>query len=179
MNRIVKVSLVIFLLLQPYYAANTAPDYSFEGLLPRAQTIFIGHITKYSQPGLTFEIDEVLRGTMPQKTVALGFTGLDDLRLSGVPGSSYLVISQGDNHFGKPKAVVSLGQPLKGQAGFCGWIAFPLRRRVDNYCLDLIYTRLGQKPVENPARLMLEMARALILQVPFKADLHDNGRSNK
>lgn len=174
MSRITKLNLVILFLLQSYHAAIGAPDYPFEGLLPRTETIFIGHITKQSQQNVTFEISEVLRGQTPQKTMMFEFSGVDDRRLPE-SGSSFLVISQGDNHFGKPKAVISLGQVLKGQAGYCGWVAFPLRVVDDSQYLDLIYTRVGQKPDEKPARLTLEKARILIQQVLFQPDLHGKG----
>ena len=174
MIRVARMSFVILLLLQPYYAAKAAPAYPFERLLPRAETIFIGRIINHSAQDVTFEIDEALRGRADRPALTFGFSSLDARRLP-TAGSSYLVISQGDNHFGKPKAVVSLGQVLKGQAGYCGWIAFPIREDGDSPYLDLVRTSIGQKPDENPAGLRLDKARALIRQVPYKPDLHGNG----
>ena len=174
MNLTAKLSIVVFLLLQPYHGANAAPDYPFEELLPRAETIFIGRITNHSEQAVTFEICELLRGHTEQKTITLRFYSLDDKRLPEA-GSSYLVISQGDNHFGKPEAIVSLGQVLKGQAGYIGWIALPMKADDNSPYLDLIHTRVGQKPSGNPARLTLEKARELIQQIPYKPDLHGNG----
>jgi hypothetical protein len=174
MIHVAKMSVVIFLLLQSYYATKAAPAYPFEELLPRAETIFIGRVINRSEQDVTFEIVEELRGPAGQPTLMVGFSGLDDRSLP-TAGYSYLIISQGDDHFGKPNAIVSLGQVLKGQAGYCGWIAFPIREDGDSPYLDLIHTSIGQKPGENPARLTLDKARALIQQVPYKPDLHSNG----
>src|SRR5215216_7693259 len=102
MIRVARLSFVILLLLQPYYAAQAAPAYPFERLLPRAETIFIGRLINHSAHDVTFEIVEALRGHADQPTLTFGFSSLDDRRLP-TAGSSYLVISQGDNHFGKPK----------------------------------------------------------------------------
>jgi hypothetical protein len=174
MIRVAGMSLVLLLILQPYYAANAAPAYPFEGLLPRAETVFIGRITKHAERDVTFEVVEALRGRADQPTLTFGFSGLDDRRLP-TAASSYLVISQGDNHFGKPKAIVSLGQALKGQAGYCGWIAFPIRVDGRAPYLDLINTSVGRKPGEKPARLTLDAARELTQQVTYSPDLQGNG----
>ena len=174
MIRVAGISLVLFLLLQPCDAVNAAPAYPFEGLLPRAEIVFIGRITKHSERDVTFDIVEALRGRADQPTLTFGFSSLDDRRLP-TAASSYLVISQGDNHFDKPEAIVSLGQALKGQAGYCGWIAFPIRVDGDAPYLDLIHTSIGRKPGEKPARLTLDKARALTQQVPYRPDLHGKG----
>jgi len=174
MRRIAKMSFVIFLLLTSHYVANASPDYPFEGLLPRAENIFIGRITNHSEKDLTFEMIETLRGHGEQITLTFGFYSHDDRGLPAA-GSSYLLISQGDSHLGKPEAVVSLGQVLKGQAGYCGWIMFPIKRDEGLTYLDLIHTRVGQMPGEKPARLTLDKARTLIQQIPYKPDLHGNG----
>jgi hypothetical protein len=172
--RIASMSLVIFLLLITHYVANASPNYPFEGLLPRAETIFIGRKTNHSEKDFTLEIIETLRGHTEQTTLTFGFSSHDDSGLSAA-GSSYLVISQGDTHFGNSAAIVSFGQVLKGQAGYCGWIAFPIKRDRGLTYLDLIHTRVGQKRGEKPARLTLNRARALIQQIPYKPDSHCKG----
>lgn len=173
--RFAKLSLVIVLLLTPHHVAHAALSYPFEGLLPRAETVFIGRVTSHTTQDITFEITQALRGGTGQKTLTFLYSGYDDRRLSEV-NTPFLVISQGDNHFGKPKSVVSLGQPLKGQAGYCGWIVFPIRANGDGLYLDLIYTLVGQKPGgEKPERLTLDKAKSLIQGSPYRPDLHGNG----
>jgi len=41
-------------------------------------------------------------------------------------GSSFFLFSQGDEYLGLPQSVVEIGQPIKGQAGYCGWIMPPI-----------------------------------------------------
>jgi hypothetical protein len=173
-SRLAKLSLLIFLLLTSYHVTNAALPYPFEGLLPRAETVFIGRIKSHTAQNVTFEIMETLRGGLTQNTLTLRYSGYDDRKLSEV-STPCLVISQGDNHFGKPESIVSLGQYVKGQAGYCGWIAFPIRSDGDVLYLDLIDTRVGQKPGEKPARLTLDEAKILIQGYPYRPDLHGNG----
>jgi len=154
--------------------ANAALPYPFEGLLPRAETVFIGRVTSHTARDITFEITQALRGGTGQKRLTFLYSGYDDRRLSEV-NTPCLVISQGDNHFGKPKSIVSLGQHVKGQAGYCGWIVFPIRTNGAVPYLDLIDTRVGQKPGEKPARLTLDKAKTLIHGNPYRPDLHGNG----
>lgn len=165
MRQAAKMCFVIFLLFQPCLAINIfSPAYSFEGLLPRAETIFIGRLGNHSEKEAAFEILEVLRGQADQAPPTFGFSGYGDQRLTAA-GQSYLIISQGDKHFGKPKAIISVGQVLKGQAGYCGWIAFPLKKDGNSIYLDLI----GQKPGTNPARLTLDKAKVLAQRIPYKS----------
>jgi hypothetical protein len=174
MNHISRVIFAIVLLFQFSLVVRASTDYPFEGLLPRAETVFIGRIKSHSEQDVTFEITETLRGGTAQNTLTFRYSGYDDRRLSEV-STPCLVISQGDNHFGKPESIVSLGQYVKGQAGYCGWIAFPIRPDGDVLYLDLIRTLAGQKPGENPTRLTLDKARTLIQQVPYRGNLHGNG----
>ena len=174
MNRIARTSFVIILLLLINYKAHASPDYPFEGLLPRAETIFIGRVITHTDQDVTFQVVELLRGHADQANSLFRYSGFDDRRLSEVTVPC-LVISQGDNHFGKPDAIVSLGQYVKGQAGYRGWIAFPIRMDGDRTYVEFAYTRVRQKPGEKPARLTMAEARTLIRQVPYKPDLHGNG----
>jgi hypothetical protein len=174
LSRLAKLSFTILLLLAPSQAVGASMPYSFEALLPRAETAFIGRVTGHSAQDITFEITEALRGGTAQKTLTFRYSGYDDRRLAKA-STVFLVISQGDNHFGKPEPVVSLGQLVKGQAGYRGWIAFPIRANGAVIYLDLICTRAGQKPGEKPARLTLDRAKTLIQENPYRPDLHGKG----
>ena len=166
-----RVILVFGIFVLSSFAVKASPDYTFEGLLPRAETVFIGRITSRSDKDVTLEVTENLRGGSAQRAFTFRY---DDRRLSGV-NDPLLVISQGDNHFGKPQSRISLGQYPKGQAGYCGWIAFPLRTDQGVVYLDLIRTLGDQKEGATRVRLTLAKARTLIGQTPYKPDLNGNG----
>jgi hypothetical protein len=174
MNHISRALFIIVLLFQFSFVVRASLPYPFEGLLPRAETVFIGRIKNHTEQDVTFEITEKLRGGTAPKTLSFHYSGYDDRRLSDV-SVPCLVMSQGDDHFGKPEPIVSLGQKVKGQAGYRGWIAFPIRTDGDVIYLDLISTLAGQKPGDKPARLTLGKARTLIHEVPYKPNLNGSG----
>ena len=86
---------------------------------------------------------------------------------------TWLVISQGHNHFGKPKQIMSLGPQLDGQSGYRGWIAFPIREDGDELRLDHVYTFVDHKAGEPLTRLTLRKAKVLIDQFLYKPNLND------
>src|SRR2546430_600275 len=98
MNHISRVLFAIVLLSQFSFVVRASTAYTFEGLLPRAETVFIGRIKSHTKQDVTVEITEMLRGTTAQKTFTFRYSGYDDKRLSDVTVPC-VVISQGDNHF--------------------------------------------------------------------------------
>jgi hypothetical protein len=174
MNPSSRVIFVVGVFFLSCSAAKASPDYTFEGLLPRAENVFIGRVTSHSEQDVTLEVTENLRGGSAQRALTFRYSGYDDRRLSGV-NDPFLVISQGDNHFGKPQSQISLGQYPKGQAGYCGWIAFPLRTDQGVVFLDLIRTLADQKEGATRVRLTLAKARTLIGQIPYRPNLNGNG----
>jgi hypothetical protein len=174
MDHVSRGIFAIVLFFQFSSVVRASPDYLFEWLLPRAETAFIGRITRHTEQDVSLEITERLRGDIRQNTLTFRYSAYDDRRLPELD-TPFLVISQGDNYFGKPQSRISLGQHVKGQAGYCGWIAFPLRVDRGVLYLDLIRTLAGQEHTENPARLTLSKARTLIQRIPYKPDLNDSG----
>jgi len=73
------------------------------------------------------------------------------------------VLSQGDDYWGKPVAVVSLGQKVKGQISYLGWIAFPIKTIQGTLSVDLVRTVVDHKG----SILSLERAKTLIKELPY------------
>jgi hypothetical protein len=174
MNLSARLSLIIIAVLQLALITSAAPAYSFERLLPRAETIFLGRTISRSDDGVTFQVAEVLRGRIEGHEPTFGYH-LHAVNSWPSDTSLFLVISQGDNHFGQPKQVISLGQPLKGQAGYCGWIAFPMKGDGNQLYLDRVQSFMTQKPTTNPGRLTLEEARMFIEKFLYRPNLHGGG----
>jgi hypothetical protein len=164
MNCLSRTIVVTALLLFSCVRLAASPDYPFEGLLPRARIIFIGRVLKHDHSRVTFAVSESLRGEA-ENALTLEYSTLDDKRLTNESGD-FLVLSQGDDYWGKPAPVVSLGQYPKGQASYLGWIALPIKTIGGNVSVDLVRTIIDHKG----AILSLERAKTLIRQIPFKGE---------
>ncbi len=82
-------------------AAIAAPAFSFEELIERSDTIFIGSISEVVRKGKTlsvsFEIEELLRGNKESIPISLSITeGGEPNLVSDWKSAKYLAISQGD-----------------------------------------------------------------------------------
>jgi hypothetical protein len=104
-----------------------APPYPLDGLLRRARVVFIGAASA-EKGAITFTPTKVLRGTPPRPA---RFQTDGEPELARV--DRFLVLSQGDDHYGPPTSHAALGQPLDGQASYTGWIVLAIQRdgRVD------------------------------------------------
>lgn len=110
--------ILVFSALAPDTALS-APAYPLESLLERAENVFIVRVSSRTHTRVTFEVTEVLRGDK-LKSLTLSHSPYDD-EFPKEP-RSLLLFSQGDDYWGKPKPLLSIGQPTKGQASYCGWI---------------------------------------------------------
>jgi hypothetical protein len=164
MNHFYRAILIISIILLPVLSARASPDYPFEGLLTRAKVIFMGRVTTHDDVHVTFAVSESLRGRT-ESSLALAYSTLDDKRLANESGN-FLVLSQGDDYWGKPAPVVSLGQKVKGQVSYLGWIAFPIKMIGNQLCVDLVRTIVNGKRIV----LSLERAQTLIREVPYKGE---------
>ena len=126
MNCFLRTILLIALMLFSSVGLRASPDYPFEGLLPRAKVIFTGRILTHDDLHVTFAVSESLRG-QTETHLTFGYSSITDKALASV-SNEFLVLSQGDDYWGKPEPVVSLGQQVKGQVSYLGWIAFPCER---------------------------------------------------
>lgn len=178
MRRIVRSTLPAILLLQFLASGvrSAAPAPPFEEYLLRAETIFIGRIASRTDKEVSFEVIEFLRGHTDQTN--LRWYAIDKEGYVSTESPTWLVISQSDNHFGKPKQIMSLGPQLDGQYSYRGWIAFPIREYGDKLYLDHVYTFVDQKAGEPLVKLTLNKAKVLIEQFLYKPNLND-AMSNK
>src|SRR5215475_6910458 len=116
--------LTLLLLSTPRSPMGSAPDYSLEGLLKRAEIVYVGRVSELSlekQPAMLsigkggsgicdrkiqLEVVEVLRGNKGDIKGNYGLLGLGnghEIQL----GALFLVLSQGDNYWGRPEPVIS------------------------------------------------------------------------
>ncbi len=100
-----------------------APDPPFEDLLLRAKNVLIAEVlsTNISTEHRTvsFHVVDVLRGHSTRE-FTLPFETYADFK----KGSQWLLLSQGDNHYGEPRNI--LDRPMDGQGAWCGWTYLPL-----------------------------------------------------
>jgi hypothetical protein len=173
MIKIVRSSLLVILLqLLAAGATSAAPAPPLESYLLRAETVFIGCIVDRTDKDVSFEVVELLR-SQAREANSLRRYAIDKEGFVMKESPTWLVISQGDNHFGKPKQIMSLGPQLDGQSSYRGWIAFPIREDGDEPRLDQVYTFVDHKAGEPLMRLTLRKARVLIDQFRYKPNLHD------
>jgi hypothetical protein len=179
---------VIFALLllvsPPRNLAEVAPAYPLEGLLKRAEFLYVGRLSEMSQekqPALLsigesrryisdrkihLEVVEVLRGRNDDIEGKYGLLGLNEHEIR--PGAIFLVLSQGDNYWGRPEPVIAIGQPTMGQASYCGWLMFPLSK-TDG---DGIVAMLKSSKSENGGPLTLNRVREAALETRYTPDLY-------
>lgn len=170
MIKIVRFTLVVLLLVQfPAIDVTAAPDPPFEAYLLRAETIFIGRIADRNNKEVAFEVTELLRGRS-KAAINIRRYAIDNEGFVSKGSQIWLVISQGDNHFGKPKQVMSLGPQLDGQCCYRGWIAFPIREDSEGAYVDHVFTFVDWKPGETLAKMTLHKAKMLIQQFSYKPD---------
>ncbi len=158
---------ILILLLSALWVgqvAIAAPAYPLEGLLPRAETVFIGNVSREYDKNIIFTVTERLRGENKNE-LTFEFVG-DSANVRLEPNSRYFIISQGDNHFGKPKPIITLGQSLKGQAGYCGWIMFAVKTEGEQTYLE----RISSSP--SNGRVTLKHAKKAVEQVPYNPDIY-------
>lgn len=161
------IILGLLCLLSVSQIAIAAPPYPLEGLLPRAETVFIGAVTKQNDKKVGFTVCQRLRGENKNE-FTLELAGISSqIRLE--PNSRYFVISQGDNHSGKPEPIVTLGQRLIGQAGYCGWIMFPIKNNGEETYLEHIASHSGDG---RWTLVTLDQAKTIVGQIPYDPDIH-------
>ena len=89
-------------------------------LLRRAETVLVVRITSHTETNAAFEVAHVPRGDATLQQLALSHTRAGRELPKNTRG--LLLFSQGDNCWGLPKDSFQVGQPIKGQASYRGWI---------------------------------------------------------
>jgi hypothetical protein len=146
----------IFLLLFCTAAiAFGAPAYRLEELLPRAKYVVVVAITSRTSTTATFQVLQIWRGDDIPKKLVLSHTHAENEFPKDT--DRLLLFSQGDDFHGPPMAEFRIGQPIKGQASYRGWI-------------------LGEADVRSPEgqKRVVE----LMEHAPYRADIYDK-KSNK
>jgi hypothetical protein len=111
---------VILFLCVMSAVAVASPAYPFDELLQRSETVFVGDLGKHDATSVSFAVKQTFRGKPPAR---FDFDAANGELPKGV--TKYVVISQGDDR-GQPTSTAQLGQGIKGQAGFRGWIVLPV-----------------------------------------------------
>ena len=158
----------IFILLIGSWIAPAAPNYPLEILLLRSETVFIGRVSTATDEKVILTVSKVLRGSNQLMNGNLAFRR-DSGGSPPTKGATFFVLSQGDNHFGKPEQIISIGQPSKGQAGYRGWIMLPIIREEKTEIVGLI----GSSKVKAyRGMLTLDQAKQLVREADYKPDLY-------
>ncbi|HUT12586.1 MAG TPA: HEAT repeat domain-containing protein [Thermoguttaceae bacterium] len=118
-------------------------------LLGRAETVLVVRMASHTETNAVFEVAQVLRGDATLQKLSLSHTRAGRELPKKTRG--LLLFSQGDNHWGPPKDSFQVGQPVKGQASYRGWI-------------------LLDGPGESKEEL--KRLKQLVEQNPYKPDLH-------
>jgi hypothetical protein len=121
----------------------------------------MGRVLTHDDSHVTFAVSESLRG-QTETRLTFGYASITDKALASA-SNEFLVLSQGDDYWGKPAQVVSLGQKVKGQISYLGWIAFPLKTIQGKLSVDVVRTMVDHKG----SILSLERAKTLIQEIPY------------
>jgi len=167
---------------------EAAPAYNLEELLKRAEIVYVGRVSELSlekQPAMLstakggsylsdrkiqLEVVEVLRGN---KEDIKGNYGLLGLGGHEIPlGALFLVLSQGDNYCGRPEPVMSYGQLTIGQAGYCGWLMYPLSKTGG----DGVVAILHSSKLESNVPLTLNRVREAVRETRYNPNLYGKRR---
>ena len=127
----------------------SSPAHPLGWLLKRAETVLVVRMASHTETNAVFEVAHVLRGDPKLQKLSLSHTRAGRELPKNTRG--LLLFSQGDRVRGKPKGSFQVGQPIKGQAGYCGWI-------------------LMEGPGES--KEALQRLKELVKQNPYKPDLH-------
>ncbi len=103
--------------------AHASPAFTFAQLLRRADTVAVVTLTHHDAKHVTLSQTTVVRGAFGKGIV---------LKVIGeiappADVTTFVVLSQLDPHIGAPEPVVRIGQGLEGQAGYLGFLLYPVR----------------------------------------------------
>jgi len=168
---------------------EAAPAYGLEGLLKRAEIVYVGRVSELSlekQPAMLstgeggrnisdrkiqLVVVEVLRGNKGDIKGNYGLLGLGD-RPEIQLGELFLVLSQGDNYWGRPEPVMSYCQLTNGQASYCGWIMYPLSKTGG----DGVVATLHSSKLENNVPLTLNQVREAVRETRYNPNQYGKRR---
>jgi hypothetical protein len=169
MKRIVFFAAGCLVRCQPCGAAPPPP---VESILERCETSIIARVVAATEKSVTVRRAELLRGNTEAE---LTFT-LDEGSPPSVQciGTEFLLLSQGDAHFGSPRSVI--GRTMYGQERWCGWIACPIWRERDEIDIETIWSRedakiYGARLAGKP--MTLTRVKQLMERFPYSPHVND------
>ena len=159
----------ILFIVCSFHAGLAAPCPPLENDLVRAKTIYIGRLISHDdENALSFEVTSVLRGKADEKTI---LTREECPKMTG--GALYLLISQGDNRYGKPRNVV--GRPMECQGVWCGWLILPVATVNNQQFVERIYSFVNGEPYsDGSGGLKMERVISLIEKFPYNPHVNDD-----
>ena len=110
--------------------AAASPPWALTSLMRRAETVALVIIDTRDPHGITLHAKTVYRGTITQDALQIDRATL--------PNGAYVFValSQGDKPSGPPTDEVRVGQGGVGQAGYRGWLLFPLGHEHGHAVID-------------------------------------------
>ena len=127
--------------------------------------------SQISDGKIRLEIVEVLRGSKGDINGNYGLFGSGD-SAEIQPGALFLVLSQGDNYWGRPKQIMSFRQLLEAQASYCGWLMYSL----SNAGGDGVIAFLHSSKLENNVPLTLNRVKEAVGETRYNPDLYGKRR---
>ncbi len=139
--------------------AAASPPWTFGELLGRAQSVAVIEVEAQDGAIVTFAAKTIERGS---------FVAHKKLRLQAdaalTIGARYVAISQGDPVRGPPTSDARIGQGIEGQAGFRGWLLYPVRTLRGREQIDPGLLTRGDGPIT------LDHLAAVVKQSPYRTD---------
>jgi hypothetical protein len=162
----------VFLWLRLLPSCFAAPAPPLEGDLSRAETVLIGRlISKPDATHFIFQVGTVLRGRA-EATMTLAF---DEGGADASVGSLCLLVSQGDDHYGRPRPVV--GRPMDSQGAWRGWLELPISTADGHQFVETVYSFADGQPFSDGSlaspKLSIERVKSLIDRYPYNPCIHD------
>ena len=150
------------------------PAPPLEMYLRRAETVVLVQVVSVDGQSVTLRCTASLRGgTKVASTLSLEWHGLP-IQV----GAEFLLLSQGDAHYGPPPPVtVSFG--TKGQGGWLGWLPFPISKAGGQTYAEGVYSHADGKmfidapPGDSDWKLSLPYIKRLLDLVPYDPHVSD------
>lgn len=148
-------------------ASVAAGAFPMESLLERAEYVYVGAISRSASNLVTIEIREALRGNTNNIPKMFEWQGEWQIP-PPTDGTVCLVISQGDDRFGKPKPVMSFGQGSLGQCCYTGWMLNPIKKGDSSEIVEHAFSISQKAPWGS---LTVEQVQKLVRETNYKPDI--------
>ena len=167
----------LFLCLSLCWSINTSfarPTPPIDLYLLRAETVILAQVVSIDGRSVMLRCTASLRG----KTEVSGMLSLDWRGTPTQVGSEFLLLSQGDAHYGAPP-LVTVGAATRGQGVWLGWLPFPISKVGEQTYAEGAFSYADGKmftdgpPGDSGRKLSLPYIKRLLEQTPYDPHLHD------